>query len=177
MDIATLKDLLVYDPETGVLVWKERALSMCKTEGHRTRWNGQYANKPAGTTCKHSGYVILDVFAQPHRAHRVIFALMTGDWPKGQIDHINGNRADNRWANLRDVSKKENGKNQKRSMLNKSGVTGVFWEARARKWRVKINDDKKIHWLGYFHDLEDAVAARKAAEIKFGYHENHGRAA
>jgi hypothetical protein len=108
-------------------------------------------------------------------AHRVIWAIVYGEWPE-QVDHINGNRADNRIANLRAATSASNSRNMARSRLNSSGVSGVRWNRVEQRWHVVIcaaaNQRK---FIGQFKTFEDAVAARKEAEQQFGYHPNHGR--
>lgn len=131
----------------------------------------------AFTTPHIRGYRAGRILGQSHLAHRVIWLLATGSWPEGQIDHINGVRDDNRMCNLRVVDSAENSKNQGRYKNNKSGVTGVLWHKSMAKWRSQIRiNGREIH-LGYFTDFDAAVAARKAADVKFGFHENHGRVA
>jgi len=95
-------------------------------------------------------------------------------WPE-QIDHINGVRSDNRMVNLRSVSRKENGRNQKKPVTNKSGMPGVRWGKVIGKWTSCIVVDRKIICLGSYRHFEDAAAAKKLAEKHYGFHENHGR--
>jgi hypothetical protein len=76
---------------------------------------------------------------------------------------------------LRDVSNQENQRNKSRQSRNTSGVTGVHWHKRDKKWIARIKVDKKDLYIGMFDTFEEAVAARKEAEIKYGFHENHGR--
>ena len=92
-----------------------------------------------------------------------------------QIDHENGDRSDNRIANLRDVPPSENMRNVKRHITNTSGHVGVFWYKPRNKWVARITVNYTLHHLGYFTDIADAIAARKAAEIFYGFHKNHGR--
>ena len=91
------------------------------------------------------------------------------------IDHINGIRNDNRPENLRSVSISENNKNVSKSTRNTSGVVEVYYYANIGKWRADIKYDNKYKHLGCFDKFEDAVLARKKAEIEYGFHENHGR--
>lgn len=101
--------------------------------------------------------------------------METGFWPSGEIDHISGCRIDNRMRNMRDVTSSDNGKNSALSSINKSGFTGVHWNKRCSKWVANIGVNGKNKYLGSFPDINEAIAARAAANIKFGYHENHGR--
>jgi len=99
--------------------------------------------------------------------------LIYGHEPK-EIDHINSDGLDNRLINLRNVDHLENGKNQKMKSNNISGVTGVSWNKKRSKWHANIGIKKRKIHIGYFFDKFEAVCARKAAEIKYGFHENHG---
>lgn len=90
------------------------------------------------------------------------------------MDHINGNTSDDRWENLREVTNAENLRNRKQAKTNKSGVTGVCWYKRTNKWKAYIHHVKKKH-LGFYATIEEAIAVRKAAEKRYGYHPNHGR--
>jgi hypothetical protein len=87
-----------------------------------------------------------------------------GVWPEDQIDHINRDRADNRIENLREVTNKQNQQNRSTNSDNTSGHTGVSWYKPYSKWRAQIKHNHKVIHLGYFTNIEDAIAARKAAE-------------
>ena len=179
-----LKRLLSYNPSTGQLTWRERPNWMFKRHHYTNEretfariWNSKHAGKPAFTSVNADGYHQGQIFKSLFRAHRVIACMMTGDWPSRQVDHLNGDRADNRWENLRLVSREQNMRNAKLYANNTSGVVGVCWLKRERSWLARIGTGKKSIVLGYFKEFDDAVEARKAAEIKYGYHKNHGRAA
>ena len=96
-------------------------------------------------------------------------------WPEDCIDHINHIRTDNRIENLREVEKSQNQKNMSKDRRNKSGHSGVIWYKAYEKWSAEIWVNKVKHFLGYFENFEDAVLARKAAEERHGFHENHGK--
>jgi hypothetical protein len=116
------------------------------------------------------------LFKHDYCAHRMAWLLMTGSWPADEIDHINHVKDDNRWGNLREATHQQNMKNQKMSRLNVSGYTGVSWHRGKKLWEAYIHGDVgKIIPLGSYIDLEAAVAARRAAEIKYDYHPNHGQ--
>ena len=150
-----LRKRLRYDPETGKLYWLRGVCEI--VEAFTARDSGRYLN----------GRINQKTF----RAHRVIWALVYGEWPKGEIDHINGQRDDNRLCNLRCVTRAENARNRARMKRNTSGRTGVYWQGRCGKWVASINGT----YLGIFERFEDAVAARERAEIEHGYHPNHDR--
>lgn len=170
-----LRRLLHYDPETGVLTWKARGPEMFGDGGYSAerranRWNAMYAGREAGSMTGH-GYRRINIWAHDIMAHRIAWAMTRDRWPQGEIDHINGVRTDNRIVNLRDVSRMVNGRNMVRSRRNKSGVTGVFGDARRSRWTAVIR--KK--YLGAFTSIDEAIAARRAAERDLGFHENHGK--
>lgn len=158
-----LRGLFTYDPRTGAL---RNRVSRAKAR----------AGELAGTLRK-DGYLQVCVSGKLYRAHVLIWAIHTGRWPSGQIDHEDGDRANNRWRNLCHVTQVGNSRNVRRLDSNTSGVTGVLWLKRERLWRAEI----KVHGvrieLGYFKHKDDAVRARKRAEVFHGFHPNHGRAA
>ena len=146
-----LRSILDYDPETGIFTWKASTSRRVKA--------GDIAGSLDGL-----GYLRLSVRSRPYRAHRLAWLHTYGVWPKDQIDHINRIRTDNRISNLREVSHKQNGQNRSKPSNNTSGHPGVVWHKRISKWQVKIKHNYKYIHIGYFTNLEDAVAARKAAE-------------
>ena len=120
------------------------------------------------------GYALIHLLGKRYYAHRMAWLYHYGELPKGVIDHIDHNRSNNSIDNLRDVSQKENRRNSKKSCKNKSGVTGVFWDAAKLRWKACIKvDNTQIH-LGTFTKFSDAVNTRKIAEVAYGFHENHG---
>ncbi len=169
-----LEQLLDYEPDTGRLYWKPRPASMFASEQASRTWNTRYAGKEAFTSLDRKGYVQAGIFNKVYRAHRVIWALVHGD-ADGHIDHINGNRSDNRLDNLRLVSRKENQRNQKLHSDNTSGVNGVSWKKNRGKWQAYCHIDRKYIHLGLFDTKTEAIAARKAALVMLEYHPNHGR--
>lgn len=173
------RELLRYDPETGKLFWRERGPEWFKTPGRAEQdartWNRTFSGREAFTAGNGNGYrrgSLLDVKLY---AHRVVWLMATGAWPAAQLDHINGDRSDNRLENLREATDAMNAVNKARADTNTSGVTGVSLCKRSGKWAAYIKRHRKKHHLGRYADLEDAVAARKAAERRFGFHPNHGR--
>jgi hypothetical protein len=174
-----LRQLLRYDPKTGQLFWRKRSPDMFANGKQPARhnaaiWNAKNAGCEAFTTALPSGYRYSTIQRQKMYAHRVIWKMAFGAEPR-EIDHINGNPADNRLCNLREVSHAANGRNLKRSRANSSGVTGVCYDAGRRKWRARICVNYRNQFLGSFDGFGEAVEARKAAEAKYDFHENHGR--
>ena len=170
-----IRQLLEYDPETGKLYLAPRDLdwftsdARLSQEAKRNSWNARHAGREAGCPDK-DGYIRLSLMYQRIPAHRAVWAIHHGEWPKGVIDHIDGNRVNNRIANLRDVTNAENLRNRHRVRSN-SGVLGVSFCQRAQKYLASISVSGKPRHIGLFVDLEDAKAAREAAEAKYGYYQ------
>lgn len=172
----TLRKLLRYEPETGKLFWKRRGACGFSSAKSMNAWNARYAGKDAFTSRGGaSGWHQGAVWGRLLLAHRVAWAIHYGEWPKKQIDHINGDASDNRIENLRDVDHAENMKNRRVHKNSKSGVIGVYWCKSSGSWRADILVNGKKHHLGRFAKKDAAAAARKSAEKKFGFHPNHGR--
>lgn len=159
-----LKEVVEYDPSTGVFTWKKR-LAICITVGAEAGKN----------PCKRFGYRQIKIDDVLYKAHRLAWLYMTGQWPE-QIDHINHDRADNRWENLRNVSPQGNSKNKYIRKDNTSGVQGVGWHSDTGKWRARITHNGELIHLGLFNCITSASIARKRAEVKYGFHKNHGGA-
>jgi hypothetical protein len=149
-----LRKLLHYNPETGVFTRLVR-------DG---KW---LPGQVAGSAQASHGYVAIGVAGKPRLAHRLAWLYVYGEWPDGVIDHINRDRTDNRIVNLRSVSQAENGQNAKLSCRNKSGHKGVIWYRRDQVWRAYIVVNQVSIHLGYYPHIDDAVAARRAAEAKY----------
>jgi hypothetical protein len=177
---SVLRQLIDYDPETGALVWRVRDVSFF-TDGKRSaiqsmrRWNTRYAGKPALNCKGNAGYFSGKIFGRGYLAHRVAWAIYLGAWPERQIDHINGNKLDNRIANLRNVTHQENGKNCAIGTNNTSGTIGVRWYNRDRVWVAQVRINGKQKHIGNFKNKDDAIEARAKASAEYGYHANHGR--
>lgn len=151
--IARLREVFHYDPENGSLTWKVRT-------SNRIRVGDE-------ATCPNYGYYVVRLDTVLYRAHRVCWAVHYGAWPVSKIDHINGNRNDNRLCNLREATIKENCRNMRIGKANKSGYKGVAWGKVAGKWsaQIKVNY-RKVH-LGLFNDPAEAHAAYVEAAAKY----------
>ena len=171
---AVVRSLLDCNPDTGELTWKRRPAEMFKNERLCRSWNGRYAGKNAGSHGVH-GYMTVALFGLSFKYHRVVWIHCVGDLGDMHIDHINGDRSDNRLCNLRVVTVAENAKNKAVRVTSKSGVQGVSFCNRQKQWVACIVCNGRRKHLGYFDGFEDAVAARKAAEAELGFHKNHGR--
>lgn len=166
-----LRQRLRYEPQTGKLYW----LPLSPADADAARFNAKHAGREAFTHIGAAGYRRGGFHGHQYTAHRVIWALVHGEWPPEDIDHINGDRADNRIENLRAVSRGENGRNRGRDRRNASGVTGVFHLAPDDVWVAHITVDRKRKHIGRFKDRDEAIRARQAAEAALGFHPNHGQ--
>lgn len=174
VNIDSLKTRLLYDPNSGTITWLPRPSSDFKSARAYLAWAARFKNKQGFTANTASGYKMGRFDKVNLLAHRVAWALHYGVWPEGEVDHINGDRTDNRISNLRVVSTRDNARNKRMSARNVTGVSGVYWHKAAGMWCVSINKNDRV---GYFREFADAVNARKEAELTHGYHQNHGRAA
>lgn len=162
-----LKNFVNYDPDTGNFTRIVRLsqnmrvgdIAGCK---HHKKHNGKT-------------YIKFRIKSKLYSAHRLAFLYMNGAFPSDQVDHINGDSCDNRWINLREVKPLENQRNLKKPKHNTSGTVGVQWHKKFNKWHARIQVMKKNMSLGLFENFEDAVTARKSAELSYGFHKNHGR--
>ncbi len=120
------------------------------------------------------GYLAVEPCGKQLQLHRFIYEMMGVTIPEGMhVDHINHNKLDNRWSNLRIASATDNNKNLPKRKDNTSGVTGIYF--RDNRWQAAIKVNKKQLHLGSFKTKDEAVAARLEAERLYGYHINHGK--
>jgi len=178
-DAALLRQLLRYEPETGKLFWRERTPEMFAGKSRpaacAAHFNTLFAGKEA-FTCVYQGYRSGAINGRKVRAHRVIWKMFTGEDP-GDIDHVNGDRGCNQWANLRSVTRADNNLNRPIYKNNKSGVAGVNWNESWGRWMASIRLNGETRYLGGYETIQEAMAARQAAERLLGFHPNHGRKA
>lgn len=169
--------LFAYDADRGVLIWRERPVAdfrAGKYSAHRiaAAWNKKNAGTLAGTL-QPTGHRYIQVGGKKRIAHGLIWLYVHGEWPSGPIDHEFGVHAGDHVEKLRIASQSENMKNQKLHSVNTSGFNGVNWQK--NRWRSRIKADGKCIHLGFFKDKADAIKARIEANVKYGFHENHGR--
>lgn len=159
-----LRRFVEYNPETGELI------SLVK----RTK---AFIGKKLGTVCKYNGYVTLWVGGDLYPAHRLIWLYMTGEWPKADTDHINGDRADNRWCNLREATRTQNICNSRVRRDSIVGLKGVRHDTRRKKnpYSAALKHGDKRYNLGSYPTAELAHAAYCAAAEK--YHGEFARGA
>lgn len=160
MNQQTLKDNLHYNQTTGIFTW-------LKTKSRSIK-----IGDIAGTVNK--SYIRIIINGNAYQAHRLAWLDVYGEIPSNDIDHINHDKSDNRINNLRCVTKRENQQNRTININNVSGFTGVSWNKCAKKWQARIKIASKYKHLGLFTNLDDAIAARKAANLEYNFHINHG---
>ena len=146
-----LRQLMTYQPETGELHWIVRP-SYCMREGDRVGGKNS------------TGYVTAKIDGKSYQVHRLVWLYVHGQWPKAEIDHINGEKSDNRIDNLRDVSRSQNMLNQHRPRKdNRVGAHGVHRRTANGLYRALIQKNGKRYYLGQFANVEDARRARAEA--------------
>ncbi|TIR87339.1 MAG: HNH endonuclease [Mesorhizobium sp.] len=168
-----IKSILDYDPETGIFTWRARGDEEEKPLTWQQRiWNRRYAGTRAGYST--DGYERISIGNRKYFSARLAWLYVYGSFPDGLIDHISHDHTDNRIVNLRVVDDAGNAKNKKLDPRNKSGVSGVWYDAKKSKWFVSIGHEQRTLRVGRFKSFEAAVEARKLAEVRLGYHPNHG---
>ena len=160
-----LKELIHYNPDTGFFTWIARikGIQIGSKAGcvHKNKTNGYR-------------HVFIGIDREQHKAHRLAFLYITGDWPKKEVDHEDQDGTNNKWSNLRDVSHFKNQQNMSKPSDNTSGVVGVCWHKTYSNWTARIKVNGKQYFLGCFKCFNDAVIVRKMAEYEHGFHKNHG---
>lgn len=156
--IRRLSDALSYDSESGILTWKYRQDAPLSV-------NRRFEGKIAG--CARGAYTSVCMDGMHIHAHRIAWALHSGGWPEGQLDHVNGDGKDNRICNLRPATSSENLANTRRN--SKSGYRGVYWSRENKKWRSMIRKNGKWSFLGHFECKANAALAYNFAAL-----ERHG---
>lgn len=160
-----LRSILHYDKETGIFTWRTRPPGHFKTSRAHLIRNARFAGAKAGHLCESHGYVQIRIDKKLYLAHRLAWLYMTGEWPAAQIDHINCDKLDNRFCNLRQATNAENIRNSRKPSTNTSGLKGVSWHKPNNKWRVQISANGSKRHLGYFDEdkLDEAAAAYERA--------------
>jgi hypothetical protein len=147
-----LKEVLSYCPDTGVFTWIKPKPQKCYMVG-----------RVAGCV-SHQGYVLIRVGGVLRQAHRLAWLYVYGAWPEDEVDHANGNRADNRISNLRGCSRSENTQNIATPRNNTTGRLGVTWNVERNKYIAQIAINRVHKSLGGFDDPDEAHKAYLAAK-------------
>jgi hypothetical protein len=146
VDPKRIRELLHYEPETGVFT----RLTNASTNARKGNIAG---------TLNSRGYIQISIDNKVYQAHRLAFAYMNDVWTDLQIDHRDGNRANNKWANLREAHPHENSHNSKPHRDSATGVKGVSWHKGANKWQAQIRANGENIHLGLFETIEEARSA------------------
>lgn len=150
--ISLVRDLVRYDQFSGKLYWVKDICRKAKM----------------GQECgieRPDGYRRMKIKGKSFYCHRVAWAVHYGSFCENEIDHVNGDRSDNRIVNLRECTKKQNQENARPGVNNSSGVAGVGYDCRAGKWRARITVDGRRKSLGNYDSLSDAISARNNAKL------------
>lgn len=147
--------ILTYNPETGDFV----------SNVNSNKWK---IGQTVGSLRK-DGYLSVMINGKNYMLHRLAFLIMEGEMPEKLVDHINRNRVDNRWCNLRKADYELNCRNAGLAKNNKSGHKGISFHKKSKKWQVFISQDGKPVYLGLFASIQEAVEARNKAEIIYNY--------
>jgi hypothetical protein len=183
-DPAILRKVLRYEPDTGKLFWLPRTPDLFSHARHGQEWackvwNTKNAGNEALRNPHGKSHYSGNVFGEVHLAHRVAWAIHFGQSDFGMIDHIDGNGRNNQISNLRLASRQINSQNARMRHDCSSGITGVHRHINKRwglpKWTARIQVGKRRLFLGSFETLEEAKAARRAAELKYGFGPSHGK--
>jgi hypothetical protein len=164
-DLAKVRNLVHYVPETGRFFWLPRAPEPNQDPAKIASWNTKYAGKEAFLH-SNDGYRYSGIFNRPVKAHRLAMALINGEWPTQEVDHINGDRGDNRAANLRLVTPTENRRNRHAPGVGSSKIVGVSFCKSTKKWAAYLGVRGKQLHLGRFASEHEAAQAREAAKAR-----------
>lgn len=154
-----IKNLIYYNASTGEVSWTDEYASKRR--------------KPGSVYYLNNGYGRVSIEGKHYYLHRLVWCYHYGAFPSEQIDHIDGNKLNNRIENLREVTHADNQKNRNMIKTNKTGIMGVSKIASGYRAYITV-DDRQVH-LGHYIDFFEACCARKSAENKYGFHPNHGR--
>jgi hypothetical protein len=156
-----LKEVLEYCPESGVFRWRVRASIRVRV------------GDVAGCIDNVHGYVQISVDRKLYRANRLAWLYMTGAWPAALVDHKDLDRSNNRWSNLREATKAQNGANREKQANNTSGYKNL--QRNTNGWQVVVTKHGKRHRFGTYPTLEEAAAVARRARIEIhGEFANHG---
>lgn len=153
LTVKRLKEILLYNPNSGVFVWR---VAPC-----RSVQAGQVAGR-----LSNRGYIQIGISCRVYSAHRLAWFYTYGVWPAKDLDHKDRNKQNNAICNIREASQSENKANVEMHRDNTSGVKGVSWDSQRQKWRAQIGFRGKYMYLGLFNSKDNAAAAYRAKAIK-----------
>jgi hypothetical protein len=166
-----VRQILDYNPETGVFRWKARTPEMFRDTPKRSKehacanWNSRYAGELAGGHA-HNGYVSIAINNRKYYAHRLAWFYMKGEWPINSVDHADMGTSNNAFANLREATQSQNMRNIRHPRNNTSGVKGVYWNSAAGRWCASFHIHRKHIHIGLFDSIEEATDALSKAMVK-----------
>lgn len=147
-----LREVLSYDPETGLFVRK-----ICFQRPDVIGTTSLLTNG--------NGYLRIAIDGKRYLCHRLVWLYMVGTWPQNEIDHMDGNRSNNKWSNLRDVTPRHNQQNKRKAHSHsKSQILGVSWDKSRGKWTARIKTECAYKYLGRFDSVETAKEAYLTAK-------------
>ena len=149
-----LRELMHYDQGTGIFTRKVSTAPNARA--------GDVVGAPMS-----AGYLTTTINHKHHLLHRLAWLYVYGAWPTTNLDHINRIRTDNRICNLREATPTQNARNMSKASNNTSGHPGVHWRSDRAKWWALIESDGQKHYLGCYSTIEEAIAARKAGELRY----------
>lgn len=162
LSASRLRQLLTYDPVTGVFTWRVRAGSR-RAAGDRAGFS------------RDDGYRLIGIDGSIYLEHRLAWLHETGEWPENDVDHRDRDPSNNRWRNLRAATHSQNHFNRAKPVNNTSGFKGVVWHKKDRVWQAQIKREGRNHYLGRFASPEAAHQAYVAASKRL--HGEYGRVA
>lgn len=172
VSIEMLEQLIILDDKTGFMWWRYRPRSLFNSDKEFRRWNTRYAGTRALSSLSDRGYLTGTIMGTRVSAHRIVYALHHREWPENGIDHVNGDKTDNRPVNLRDVTQTLNSKNARMRKDNTSGATGVVRSGNS--WTARIDVDGERKYLGCFATKDKAIEARSIAQSLEQFSDRHG---
>ena len=158
-----VRELLNYDPETGIFTWRYRDRKYCVSDKSQKVFNANFAGKIAGGFSD-DGYINIKILGRLFLAHRLAYLYMTGNFPATEIDHKDRNRSNNAFENLRAVSREVNLQNTFNPLpSNKLQIRGVR-QVRGKKFVARIRANNECYHLGHFDTADEAFVAYLAAK-------------
>lgn len=177
ISLSYLREALDYCPKSGKLYWKaSRPSSHFSRHSTYLLYLTRFAGNEAGGIRKgrKTEYKSVFICNSHYKAHRLAYALVKQCWPDGDIDHLDGNGLNNRISNLRVVSNTENAKNTRAHENNVSGITGVHWDVRKKRWIAQGNIGGKRTQIASSKNKDEVIKARQLFEEEHGYSARHG---